>query len=322
MARTIVGILRGGPSSEYEYSLKTGAALLNALPEENYDTRDIFIDKTGLWHSRGMPADPSRALAQIDVVLNAVHGGPGEDGTIQRILDLAGVPYAGSSALASNSALNKILTREILYNAGIRMPSGVAFSTRDGTTADMARVAFSIFGPPYVVKPPSEGSSRGIYIVDTIMQLPDAIGDVLDAYGTALVEQFMYGDEATVGVIQDFRNEELYALPPAHVVIPDDSRYLDHQTYRDGNHRHDVPSNFSHEEKRAIADMAKAAHRALGLSHFSNADMILTKRGPYLLEVNTVPGLHDKAPFPHMLESVGSSVSEFAQHMVNLARKS
>ena len=83
MARTIVGVLRGGTSSEYDLSLKTGAAMLAALPEERYDTRDIFIDKRGIWHLRGMPVSSARALQQVDVVLNALHGGMGEDCTVQ-----------------------------------------------------------------------------------------------------------------------------------------------------------------------------------------------------------------------------------------------
>src|SRR3989338_464418 len=100
MSRMSVGILRGGTSKEYELSLKTGAAMMAALPEEQYETRDILIDKQGLWHLRGTPATPARALSQVDVVLNALHGGVGEEGTVQRILERAGVPYAGSRALS------------------------------------------------------------------------------------------------------------------------------------------------------------------------------------------------------------------------------
>ena len=166
MARTIVGILRGGSSSEYDSSLKSGAALLQSLPEEKYDTRDIFIDRAGLWHSRGMPADPSRALSQIDVVFNALHGGAGEDGTVQRILQRAGMKYAGSNVQASAASFNKIVARHALQDAGVRIPQGLAFTIRDGTTGEMAMKVFAIFPPPYVVKPATEGSSHGIIIAE------------------------------------------------------------------------------------------------------------------------------------------------------------
>ena len=320
MARTTVAILRGGRSSEYEHSLKTGAALLQALPENRYDARDIFIDRSGMWHSRGMPAEPARALAQVDVALNALHGGAGEDGTVQRILERTGVPYAGSRPMPSGTSLNKILAREVMENAGVRVPRGEAFSMRDGTTADMARRVFAEFAPPYVVKPPMEGSSIGIIIATAIIELPDAIGDILDAYGTALVEEFVTGEEATVGIIENFRTEELYALPPAQIVLPAAYRYLHHDVITEGTMSYAVPSPFEYGDKQKIIDAARAAHRALGLSHFSNVDIILTRRGPVVLEVNATPMLHNKSPFHHMLESVGSSVREFAEHAISLAR--
>src|SRR3989338_3678142 len=127
MAKTIISVLPGGPSSEYNLSLKTGAAMLSALPEERYETRDILIDKKGLWHLRGIPMSPARALAQVDVVLNGLHGGVGEDGTVARLLGKAGMPYAGARPLQSALSLNKIRSREIFQHAGIRMPRGAVF---------------------------------------------------------------------------------------------------------------------------------------------------------------------------------------------------
>src|SRR3990167_9856349 len=163
MSRMSVGVLRGGTSSEYPLSLKTGAAMMAALPEEKYDARDILIDKEGMWHLRGLPVDPARALQQIDVVLNALHGGVGEDGTIQRILERAGVPYAGARPQAASLSLNKIRAREALQQAGIRMPRAVSFTLNNAlSTGEMSHLVFSQFGPPYVVKPPQEGASVGI----------------------------------------------------------------------------------------------------------------------------------------------------------------
>ncbi|MDP3646274.1 MAG: ATP-grasp domain-containing protein [bacterium] len=321
MARTIVGVLRGGTSSEYNLSLKTGAAMLAALPDDRFDTRDIFIDKRGYWHVRGVPVDPIRALAQTDVVLNALHGGVGEDGTVQRILEQAGVPYSGSRPLASGISLNKIIAREILRNAGVCIPRGMWFTLDDTfTTGEMARGVFAVLGPPYIVKPPSEGASMGIRIAQSLNDLPDAIGDVLDAFGAALVEEYIRGEEATVGVIEHFRNEDFYALPPVHVILPEDSRIYESHYHEQALARHSVPSDFSQNEKNILADMARAAHRALELSHFSRADFIVTPRAIYLLEVNAIPGLYPGAAFPHMLESVGSSVPEFLEHSINLAR--
>lgn len=322
MARISVAILRGGTSSEYNLSLKTGAAMMAALPEEKYETHDILIDKSGMWHLRGFPADPSRVLSQIDVVLNAVHGGVGEDGTIQRILERAGVPYAGSRALSSGLSLNKVRARELLRKAGIPMPHGIAFNLANQMdTSEMAQAVFSRFSPPYVIKPVSEGASYGILFAPTIIELPERIADVLDRYGAALVEEYLPGEEVHAGIIEDFRGEELYALPPVHVHKPDGARFIESAHHEEARLRHTVPSNFTYEEKQVIAEMARSAHKALRLAHFSHANLILTRHGPYLLEVDSVPGLYQGSAFPPALEAVGSSTREFLEHAIDLARR-
>ena len=328
MTRTIVGVLRGGTSSEYDLSLKTGAAILSALPEDQYETRDILVDKQGMWHVRGIPADPARALAQVDVVLNALHGGVGEDGTVGRIITRMGIPYAGSTPHASALALNKIRARQVLQGAGIRMPHGVSFTLDTHlNTAEMAMAVFNQFAPPYMVKPPSDGASYGIRMAGSIVELPDMIADCLDVYGSVLVEEFVRGHDVSVGVVEGFRNEDLYALPPAHMIVPDamstdrkGSRFIHSALHRDQNLIHRVPSGFSFEDKESLTDVARRAHNILELSHFSRADFVLTPRGPYLLEVNAIPGLYPGASFPLMLESVGSSTREFLEHAIGLAK--
>jgi len=321
MARTSVGILRGGTSSEYDFSLKTGAAMMSALPEERYEARDIFIDRGGVWHMRGIPMSPSRAISQIDVALNALHGGAGEDGTVGRFLERAGIPYAGSSPLSSALSLNKIRTRDILISAGIRMPRGLGFTLgMPYTTGEMAYTVFQQFGPPYMVKPMSEGSSHGIRIASNLAVLPDVLADILDTHGGAVVEELLQGKEATVGVVRDFRGEQLYVLPPARVVLPPGARFLERAHRQNGLIDHIVPSDFGTAEKKRLMDVARVAHRALGLGAFSQADFIVDRRGPVLLEVDAHPALYQGAAFPPMLESVGSSLGGFLEHSIALAR--
>lgn len=322
MARTTVGVLRGGTSSEYNLSLRTGAKMLSELPEERYDTRDIFIDKSGMWHSRGIPTDPARALSQIDVVLNALHGGIGEDGTVQRILERFGIPYAGSRSSASALSLNKARAREVFQKLGIPIPRGIAFNVNDArNTNEMARAAFSQFPPPYIVKPVSEGSSYGICMAPTIIELPDVIGDVLDTYGAALVEEFIMGEEVSALVVEGYRGEELYVFPPVHTVLPEGETWLTPHAQENALAKHLAPSNFTHEDKHAIAELARAVHRALELTHFSVVGIVLTSRGPFAIEVDAVPPLHQNSPVLPALESVGSSVREFLEHAIHLVRR-
>jgi D-alanine-D-alanine ligase len=121
-------------------------------------------------------------------------------------------------------------------------------------------------------------------------------------------------------VIERFRNEDLYVLPPAHLIAPGGSRYLDHQAVRSASASILVPSRFSHDEKQSIMQVARSAHQALGMKHFSNVDLMLTSHGLYVLEVNAHPHLYEKSPLHHMLESVGSSVRDFAEHAIRLAQ--
>ncbi|QQG37647.1 MAG: ATP-grasp domain-containing protein [Candidatus Kaiserbacteria bacterium] len=321
MAKTIVGVLRGGTSNEYNLSLKTGAAIMAALPEDAYETRDILIDKQGFWHLRGKPVTPARALAQIDVVVSALHGGVGEDGSVHRILDRSGVPYPGSRALPSGFSLNKVRARTFFQRAGVQTPRSVAFTlSNDMSTGDMAQAVFQQFGPPYVVKPVSEGSSYGIKYAPTVLELAEAIADVLDSYGAAIVQEFLMGDEFHVGVIENFRGQDLYALPPAHVVRPAGSRYVESAHHEQGILKHNVPSNFTIEQKQQIAELAKSAYRSLSMAHYAGVDIILTRRGPHVLEVDSIPHLFEGSAFPRALEAVGSSLKEFLEHAIRMAR--
>ena len=321
MARTNVGILRGGTSNEYSLSLKTGAAMLTSLPQETYDARDILVDKNGMWYRQGIPSDPARALAQVDVVLNALHGGVGEDGSVQRILDQIGVPYTGSRPLPAGFSLNKFYTRELARKAGVRVAQGLMFKTSQPLDAgEMARAVFARFGPPYIVKPVNQGSSHGVAYVATIVQLPEAIADVLDAFGAAIVEEYVRGHDASVGVIENFRGQDLYALPPVHTIAPDGQRFVSFASHEKGEATHIAPSSFSQSDKEMLEESARMVHNALGLSHFSHSDFRLTPKGPVLLEVNAIPALYPGAAFPKALEAVGSSVREFAEHAISLAK--
>jgi D-alanine-D-alanine ligase len=322
MSRTTVGVLRGGNSSEYDLSLKTGASVIRALPPQLYDVRDILVDKKGGWHVRGLPSDPVNALRQLDVAINAMHGGIGEDGTIGRLFETVHVPYTGSRPHASAAALNKPMTRALLTQAKVRMPQASIFKVdEDRDTADMSRQVLSQFAPPYVVKPAAEGSSFGVRIAPTVYQLPDLIADVLDDYGTAIVEQYIRGTEATVGVIEGFRGERLYALPPSEVrfaTVPNTTRTIAGWHHIDTSH-HAPIEHFSQSQKDSLMRTAKIAHDVLGLSHYSRADFIVTPNGLYLLEVNALPALHEAAPFVIALDSVGASLLHFLEHAIELA---
>lgn len=317
MVRTKVGILRGGTGSESDLSLKTGAAFIQALPEDDFDVRDIFIDKKGLWHMRGLPAMPLNTLSGLDVAINALHGGIGEDGTVSRILERAGIPYTGSTALPSAQSLHKSRARNLLQQYGIPIPRGKTFSVHTGTTVhidDMIQDVFREFPPPYILKPSAEGASFGILYARTILDLADMLRTLLQLFSTVIVEEYIRGQETSVGIVEDFRDEDFYALPPATLGVPAGHYFMPSSVYRDGMDMRVPAPELSHQTKQLLMHYAREAHKALGLEHYSKSDFIVHPSGIYLLEVNALPGLYEGAVLPQMLETVGSSVRELARH--------
>jgi len=322
MSRINVGVLRGGPSSEYDVSLKTGGSILRHLPEQCV-SHDILIDKEGRWHIRGMERPAEKILKGIDVAINAMHGEYGEDGQVQRILDSFYVPYTGSGALASAIGMNKALSKGFFKKQGIKTPLHLVVRADENHPATVSHIHRN-FPQPSVVKPSSAGSSVGVSIVKDRDSLERALYKAM-AYGdgkTALVEEFIKGREATCGVVEGLRDRELYALFPVEILKPPENEFFDYDAKYSGKSQEICPGNFSRTEKEEMQKMAMAAHRALGLRHYSRSDFIVTaNRGIYLLEVNTLPGLTPESLFPKSLAAVGVSFPDFLEHLITLALK-
>lgn len=320
--RTVVGVLRGGPSNEYDVSLKSGAHVLSALNRETYDPKDIFIDRSGVWHLQGIAMEPERALRSIDVAFNAMHGEYGEDGEVQRLLEALNVPYTGSNATSSALAFNKHRTKQVASKLGIKTAHG-ALIDREKIT-DMEKTALAIFRSlphPLIVKPVIGGSSVGMTLVNNYHALEYALERGFAVSPQVLVEEYIPGKEATVGVIDHFRGEEVYALMPIEIIPPPESSFFDYDAKYSGASIERVPGNFTHDEKHQLQEFSKNIHRELGLSHYSRSDFIVSKRGIYFLEVNTLPGLTSESLLPKALHAVGSGMSHFLDHLITLARK-
>lgn len=316
-----VAVLRGGPSTEHDVSLKTGTSVIKNLPA-HYHAQDVVIDREGVWHVRGIPREPHEALAHAQVVVNALHGQYGEDGKVQSLLDTIGIPYTGSGSFASALGMNKALSKKTYEHNGIRTPKYVVVRHGKPVT-DIALELFRTMPMPVIMKPVSGGSSIGISIARDFQTLVETLTSVF-AYGdTILVEEYIQGKEATVGVVQDFRGQDLYALMPIEIIH--DKTFFDYESKYAASGdvraaREICPGNFSAEEKKAIEDLAIRAHQALGLSHYSRSDFIIhPKRGVYILETNTLPGLTESSLLPKALAAGGTSMPEFLDHLVSLA---
>lgn len=338
MHRTRVGVLRGGPSSEFEVSLKSGEAVLRNLSEDKYHATDVFIDRRGVWHIDGLPFDHIHATKRFDVLFNALHGTYGEDGTLQGLLDRVGARYTGSGKLGSALAMNKAKAKEIFKKTGVSTPShatirpeGDIFEMeRDGKReqyhlAELPRVSkelFLTFPQPAVVKPLASGSSVGVRVVYGPRELEEAIAELLAKNTSIILEEFLKGKEATCGVVEGFRGEHLYALPPIEIIPPKESKFFDYDAKYGGGTEEICPGRFSASVRDALMDVSKKAHEALGLSHYSRSDFIVMPSGKtYILETNTLPGLTAESLLPKSLTAVGANLGDFLDHLIELALK-
>lgn len=322
MSRIRVGVLNGGPSSEFTVSLKTGQAVLTSLPDK-YQGINIFIDKKGVWHKDGIEVKPEDVFKNIDVVFNALHGEYGEDGKVQQLMDQFGVKYTGSGALSSAIGINKTLAKSILKTNNIKVPIHILLKNDHSPVSDMAQKVFRSLPMPVIIKPADRGSSIGLSKAWNIPDIQSALEIAFSISETVLVEEFIRGREATCGVIEDFRDQKMYSLLPTEILIKDKDRLYDFDHKDNGGALEICPANFGKEDKEEIQKIAIKVHTLLGLKHYSRSDFILTnKRGVYFLEVNTLPALSQNSLFQNSLKAVGSNLGIFLDHVLQLALNS
>ncbi|HEY4496482.1 MAG TPA: D-alanine--D-alanine ligase [Candidatus Paceibacterota bacterium] len=320
MSKIIVGVLRGGPSSEYEVSLKTGASVLKNLNRERYEPRDILIAKDGAWHMDGFRRGEDYILHRVDVVFNALHGEYGEDGKVQRIMEHFGASFTGSLSLPSAIAMNKVMTKNNVAGASVRLPRHIVIENSDENLERKIIDAWKTFTQPSVVKPMALGSSVGVGIARDFPTFRSLIINALEKSDAAMVEEYIQGREATCGVVENFRGEEIYQLLPVEIIPPPEKDFFDYQAKYSGISREICPGNFSAKEKKEIQQAAALVHQTLGLGHYSRSDFIVSpKRGIYFLEVNTLPGLTSESLLPKSLAAIGCSLPDFLEHLITLA---
>ena len=320
MRRIKVAILRGGPSGEHDVSLKTGKSVIENLPEK-YIPIDVYIDKKGIWHIDGVEVKPGKVIADVHVVFNDMHGAYGEDGEVQQLLEHFKIPFTGSGTLASAIGMNKKLSKEIFKASGIKSPIHTIIKSGEDVL-EFSKNLFKTFPIPVVIKPNNSGSSLGVSIADNISSIERGIIEALNHSDTVIIEEFIKGREATCGVVDNFRGSDVYPLLPIEIRKPKDAEFFDFNSKYSGISEEICPGAFSQKEKEEIQKMAINVHKALGLKHYSRSDFIVhPKRGVYVLEVNTLPGLTTESLLPKSFKAIGYSFSQFLDHVITEARK-
>jgi D-alanine-D-alanine ligase len=299
-----IGVLMGGLSSEKSISIETGQAVLGALLDRGYDATAVFVDR-----------DLDLVLRQhhIDAAFLALHGRYGEDGCVQGMLEVLGIPYTGSDVLASALAMNKARAKQIFRLNNLPTPQSYVI---ERALASELEAVHGDFGFPVVVKPVSEGSSVGVEIAGDIEELAAACERAFCFDAELLVERHIPGKEVSVAVLGD---RALGAVE----IVPRGGFYDFASKYTRGESDHFIPPRLSPERYRGVMTQAVLAHRALGCSGVSRVDLIINGDGnEHLLEVNTCPGLTRTSLLPKIADSAGLSFEDLVEAILSGARLS
>lgn len=301
MRRTLltknIGVLMGGMSAEREVSVKTGEAVVAALAGRGYQVQPVFVDRD---------LDLALRQASIDVAFIALHGRYGEDGCVQGMLEIMGIPYTGSGVLASALAMDKVKAKEIFRLGNLPTPAYYVARADGGDPAEQ----HGDFGFPAVVKPVSEGSSVGVAIVRNADELRAACDNAFDFDDELLIERFASGREVSVAIVGD---RALGAVE----VVPNADFYDYGSKYASRDNEYHIPPRLSPERYRGAMKQALRAHRALGCSGATRVDMIVSDTGnEALLEINTVPGLTSTSLLPKIAASVGLEFDDLCEALL------
>ncbi len=322
-------VLMGGSSTEREISLRTGTGIVRALARLGHDVRalDTGTGQPLLLGTEGeVSAAPGATVSaarvitalgdmarEVDVVFIALHGAEGEDGTIQALLELTGVPYTGSGILGSAVAMNKEMSRRLFKAAGIPVARGYFIAEYDGAVPRGLREFAATVGWPLVVKPNDQGSTVGLTIATDTKTLDEGVALAARFSRDILIEEYIPGRELTVGILGD------EALPVVEVV-PESGLYDYEAKYTKGKSRYDVPANLPEPQAMRVRELGRAAFHAVGCRGFARVDFRLHPDGtPYCLEVNTIPGMTELSLLPMAARAVGIDYDALVEQLVQLA---
>jgi len=306
MNKLNVALLSGGISSERDVSIKGGDQVFEALDKTKYDITRY---------------DPKYDLARlvadatgIDIALIILHGPYGEDGTVQGLLDLLGVPYQGSGVLGSALAMNKLFTKQIYEKSGIPTPPYLAVKKTDQLDPEAYVKAL---GLPLFVKPVIGGSSIGMSIVKSQENIKEAIALAFENDDTVLIESYVKGIELTGGVLG---NDDLVSLPIVEIIPDNEYEYFNYEAkYTPGATQEICPARIDNTITEKAMEYSKIAHRALCCSDYSRTDMILQGDDIFVLETNTIPGMTETSLIPLAAKAAGFSFSGLLDKLIELS---
>jgi len=296
-----IAVLHGGLSSEKNISELTGNVVYGALNKMGYNVVKVKVDRNLPFRLKEL---------NIEIAFNALHGRMGEDGIVQGLLELMDIPYTGSGITSSAVAMDKVLTKHLLTSAGILTPQFLVVEEPISYSRFIEKSGINL---PYIVKPAGEGSSIGISRVSTSEDLSDALEKAFGYDSRVLIEKFIEGVDITVAI---YNNSVLGSMG-----IGSERKFLDYEVkYTEGLETFYIPPRLHQDIISVTEEAALNAHILLGCSFYSRIDFRITPGGrPYLLEVNTLPGLTSLSYVPKIAESKGINYEKLIEGILQSA---
>jgi D-alanine-D-alanine ligase len=307
-----VAVLKGGPSLERQVSLRSAARVEDALERLGIEFVPIDVSRTLIEDLRASGAD---------VAFVALHGRGGEDGTVQELLEIVGMPYTGSGVLACMRCMDKVLTKHMLVEQGLPTPDFFAFSEiafRELGAGEALPAIEERLGFPLVVKPAAQGSALGIKFAGSAGDVPEALIAAFSYDDRVLLERHVEGRELAVSLLED--EQRLQALPVVEAK-PKQEYFFDFESrYEIGKTDYVCPADLGDEVSLRAQELASAVYRLLGCYGFARVDMILSEAGDLqVLEAQAIPGLTDTSLLPQAAEAAGISFEALVERMLEQA---
>jgi len=323
-----IAVLMGGDSVEREVSLRSGAAVANALADQGYEITTVDLVGLEFPTTNGSGADItvsfhdlarfSTCLREVDAAFIALHGGFGEDGTLQGVLDALRIPYTSSGVRACALAMHKGITKQIASSLGISVPGGVVLERGEVLRTESPE-GLKSRNYPVVVKPACQGSTIGVSIVHKEQELEDALDQAARLDEWILVEDYIEGVEVTVAVLGD--GGDCRSLPVIEIVSQSAAGFYDYEAkYAIHGSEHIVPARLAPGQLRELEEAASTLHRALGCRGVTRSDFRVGTDGtPYFLEINTVPGMTATSLVPDAARAAGMEFADLVALLVEHA---
>ncbi len=327
MKRFKIGVLCGGLSSEREISLLTGKAVFDNLDRSKYipsliemtkDNKFVLINK----NKKRIVDFINKDRKLFDLIFVALHGSPGEDGSVQGMCETLGIKYTGPNTLSSALCMNKVYAGLMYQVWKIPHPEFLDITAKywKKYKKEILKTINSQVGYPCVIKPVDQGSAVGVSIIKTEDDLIKVINKTIKKFPWLLAQRFIKGKEATCGVLE--KKGEAFALPPTHI-LPQLGKFYDYKSkYAAGGSKHICPADFPEEINKQMQDYAVKAHLALSCRGMSRTDFFYGDDGKvYIIETNTIPGMTATSLFPEAAVKAGISFSKMLDLIVEAGKK-